>query len=39
MADLPVLALCVETGATLLVVDRLYAEHLLGWIKDITADF
>ena len=39
MADLPVLALHVEAGATLLIVDRLYAEHLLGWVRDISADF
>lgn len=39
MADLPVLALRVEAGATLLIVERVYAEHLLGWIGDIAADF
>src|SRR3977135_1009726 len=30
MADVPVLALCVRAGETLLVVDRAYAEHLMG---------
>jgi sarcosine oxidase gamma subunit len=39
MADLAVLALRVEAGATLLILDRLYAEHLLGWMGAITADF
>jgi sarcosine oxidase gamma subunit len=39
MADLSVLAMRVEEAATLLVVDRLYAEHLLGWVEAIAADF
>lgn len=39
MADLSVLAARIEEAATLLVVDRLYAEHLLGWMQVISADF
>jgi hypothetical protein len=34
-----VLALCVEEGQILLVVERVYSEHLLGWIRDTAADF
>ncbi len=39
MADLSVLALRLDEAATLLVVDRLYAQHLLGWVEEIIADF
>jgi sarcosine oxidase gamma subunit len=39
IAELPVLALCVEEGQILLVVERVYSEHLLGWIRDTAADF
>jgi hypothetical protein len=39
MADVPVLALCVRAGETLLVVDRAYTEHLMGWIRETVLDF
>jgi sarcosine oxidase gamma subunit len=39
MADVPVLALSVRTGETLLVVDRAYAGHLVGWIRETLLDF
>jgi sarcosine oxidase gamma subunit len=39
MADVPVLALCVRAGETLLVVDRVYADHLCGWIRETLLDF
>ena len=39
LADVPVLALCVRAGETLLVVDRGYAEHLLLWIRETLLDF
>lgn len=39
MADVPVLALCVRASEVLLVVDRGYAEHLLGWIRETLLDF
>jgi heterotetrameric sarcosine oxidase gamma subunit len=39
MADVPVLALCVNAPEVLLVVDRGYAEHLLGWIRETLLDF
>jgi heterotetrameric sarcosine oxidase gamma subunit len=38
MADVPVLALSVEAGEVQLVLDRTYAEHLLGWIRETLLD-
>jgi heterotetrameric sarcosine oxidase gamma subunit len=38
MADVPVLAVSLTTGETLLVVDRAYAEHLTGWIRETLLD-
>jgi sarcosine oxidase gamma subunit len=39
IAELPVLSLSVKPGETLLLVDRVYAEHLLNWIRVTLADF
>ncbi|MGH8267798.1 MAG: hypothetical protein ACRETS_10790, partial [Steroidobacteraceae bacterium] len=39
LAEVPVLALCVQEGETLLAVDRAYAPHLMGWIRETLADF
>jgi Sarcosine oxidase, gamma subunit family len=39
MADVPVLALSLRAGETLLVVDRVYADHLCGWIRETLLDF
>ena len=39
IADLPVLALSVRHGETLLAVDRAYLPHLLGWIRETLLDF
>lgn len=39
LAELSVLALCVRAGEVLLLVERTYAEHLLGWIRETVADF
>jgi sarcosine oxidase gamma subunit len=39
LADVAVMALCVQAGEVLLVVDRVYADHLLGWIRETAADF
>ena len=39
IADLPVISLSVKPGETLLLVDRVYAEHLLNWIRGTLADF
>ena len=39
LADVPALALSVRPGETLLLVDRAYAEHLMGWIRETLLDF
>lgn len=38
LADVAVLALCTEPGEVRLVVDRVYAEHLVGWIRETLLD-
>ena len=38
LADLPVLALSVRAGETLLVVDRAWLPHLLAWIRETLLD-
>jgi hypothetical protein len=38
MADVPVLALSVREGETLLLVDRGYLPHLLAWIRETLLD-
>jgi len=39
LAELNVLAVCVEAGQYVVVVERVYAEHLLSWIRATAADF
>jgi hypothetical protein len=39
LADLPVLALALRAGETLLVVDRAHLPHLLGWVRETLLDF
>jgi sarcosine oxidase gamma subunit len=39
VAELPVLALCVQAGQIMLLAERVYADHLLGWIGETAADF
>ena len=39
LADLSVLSACVREHEVLLFVERLYADHLLGWIGETIADF
>ena len=39
LADVPVLALSVRAGETLLVVDRAWLLHLLAWIRETLLDF
>jgi hypothetical protein len=39
LAELTVLSVCVRDHEVLLFVERLYAEHLLGWIRETIADF
>lgn len=38
VAELPVMALCVREGELLLVVERVYSDHLLGWIAETARD-
>jgi len=39
LADVPVLALSVNPGETLLAIDRAYLLHLLAWIRETLLDF
>lgn len=39
LADVPVLALSLRPAETLLVVDRVYLPHLLGWVRETLRDF
>jgi sarcosine oxidase gamma subunit len=39
MAEVTVTAFCVRSGETFLLVERVYAAHLLGWIRSTLADF
>ena len=39
LAELPVMALCVHEGQILLLVERVYSEHLYGWMRATAADF
>jgi sarcosine oxidase gamma subunit len=39
MADVPVLALCLTPGEVELLVERAFAPHLLGWIRETLLDF
>jgi hypothetical protein len=39
MADVPVLAISLRAGETLLVVDRVHLPHLLAWIRETLLDF
>jgi hypothetical protein len=39
MADVPVLAISLRAGETLLVVDRVFLPHLLAWIRETLLDF
>jgi hypothetical protein len=38
IADVPVLAISVRAGETLLVVDRIHLPHLLAWIRETLLD-
>jgi hypothetical protein len=38
IADVPVLAISVRAGETLLAVDRVYLPHLLAWIRETLLD-
>jgi hypothetical protein len=39
LADLAVTSVCVQPGETLLVVERVYRDHLAAWIEDTLGDF
>jgi hypothetical protein len=39
LADLSVHSVRVQEEEVLLLVERLYADHLLGWIRETIADF
>ena len=39
LADLHVMAICVHAGEILLLVERVYTDHLLAWIRATAADF
>jgi hypothetical protein len=38
IAEVPVLAIQAQLGETLLVVERVYAEHLMNWLRASAAD-
>lgn len=38
VAELPVMAVCVREGEMLLVVERVYSDHLLGWMVETARD-
>jgi len=39
LAELSVMSLCTRAGEILLLVERVYARHLTGWIRDTVGDF
>lgn len=39
IAELTVMSLCVRPGETLLLVERVYSKHLMGWIAATVGDF
>jgi len=39
LAELQVLTACVQAGEILLLVERVYANHLIEWIRATAADF
>lgn len=39
VAELTVMTLSAEAGSTLVLVDRLYSEHLAGWMAETLTDF
>jgi len=39
LAELAVMSLCTRPGEILLLVERVYVRHLLGWIRETVADF
>lgn len=39
LAELSVMSVCTRPGEILLLVERVYARHLIGWIRATVADF
>jgi hypothetical protein len=39
LAEVPVLALCVQEGETLLLIERAYLPHVLDWVRETVLDF
>jgi len=39
MAEVHVLTICIEPGEFLLVIERVYADHLTEWVRATLADF
>ncbi|HEV7612212.1 MAG TPA: hypothetical protein VGO37_10080 [Steroidobacteraceae bacterium] len=39
LAELHVLTVCVQAEEFLLIVERVYAEHLMGWMRSTAEDF
>jgi sarcosine oxidase gamma subunit len=39
LAELSVMSLCTRPGEIHLLVERVYARHLIGWIRETVADF
>ena len=39
LAELSVMSVCTRPGEILLLVERVYVRHLIGWIRETVADF
>jgi sarcosine oxidase gamma subunit len=39
LAELSVMSLCTRPGEILLLVERVYVRHVIGWIRETVADF
>jgi sarcosine oxidase gamma subunit len=39
LAEQSVMSLCTRPGEILLLVDRVYVRHLIGWMRETVADF
>jgi sarcosine oxidase gamma subunit len=39
LAEVQVLAVCVQSGEFLLFIERVYADHLHEWMRTTAADF
>ena len=39
LAELSVMSLCTRPGEILLLAERVYVRHLIGWIRETVADF